>query len=123
MGALDLLESITNDPLTDSDINWVQFVSDHVGYIRSTLATRIYPTGQIMAQNRYDMKRYIRNVLGGDQEMWWIILRINDMSSDMDFTYDNVANGLYVVTTQQMSALYGKFISTSANRVTDPIGQ
>lgn len=122
MTALSVLSTIAGDPMSDSDINWVQFVSDHVSYIRANSA-KVYPSAQIMAQNRYDMKRYLRNVMSRNQEMWWIVLRINDMASDLDFTVDNVRNGIYVPTETLMNTLYGSFISTSAARITDPIGQ
>ena len=120
MSALDFLETILEDPYTDTDINWVQYISDHVGYLRSTTSL-VYPSAEVMAQNMYDVKRYIRNVQGGDQEIWWIVLLMNDLRSDMEFTYDNVANGLYVPTTAQIRSLYSTFISTSANRITQPI--
>lgn len=122
MTALSVLNATIGDAMSDSDINWVQFVSDHVSYIRANSA-KLYPSAQIMAQNRYDMKRYLRNVLSRNQEMWWIVLRINDMASDIDFTLDNIRNGIYVPTEQLMNTLYASFISTSATRVTDPIGQ
>lgn len=122
MTALSVLSSITSDPMSDSDINWVQFVSDHVSYIRAN-SPKVYPSAQIMAQNRYDMKRYLRNVMSRNQEMWWIVLRVNDMDSDMDFVLDNVRGGIYVPTAALMNTLYASFISTSATRVTDAIGQ
>lgn len=122
MTALSVLNATIGDAMSDSDINWVQFVSDHVSYIRANSA-KVYPSAQVMAQNRYDMKRYLRNVMSRNQEMWWIVLRINDMASDLDFTLDNVRSGLYVPTEALMNTLYASFISTSATRITDPIGQ
>lgn len=122
MTALSVLNATIGDAMSDSDINWVQFVSDHVSYIRANSA-KVYPSAQVMAQNRYDMKRYLRNVMSRNQEMWWIVLRINDMASDLDFTLDTVRSGIYVPTETLMNTLYASFISTSATRVTAPIGQ
>ena len=120
-GYVDFLNTQSADPYLDTDINWKQFIRDHKSYLRS-ISPRIFPTNEIIAANRYDIKRWLRHE-GYTPSSWWIILCLNDLSSDIDFVMDNVFTSLYVPRVDQLTTLYRLYLTTSQNRVDQPIGQ
>ena len=120
-GYVDFLNTQSADPYLDTDINWKQFVRDHKTYLRS-ISPRIMPTNEVIAANRYDIKRWLRHE-GYTESSWWIVLCLNDLDSDIDFIMDNVYTALYVPRADQLVTLYRLYLTTSTNRVDQPIGQ
>ena len=107
------------------DINWVQFVNDHLPQLKTE--AKIYtPTGEQMSPlsgYHQSVKRFMVNVLGIDPNGWWIFLKLNNLTrGEIDFTYDRVKRGVYYVDNATLDALYEKYHNTSTDRITNPIG-
>ena len=111
--------------LSNLDINWVQFVTDHLPDLKAN--ARIYiPTGEQMSPlsgYHQSVKRFMVEVLGLQAHTSWIFLKLNNLSrGEIDFVYDRVKTGIYYLDHETLENLYEKYHNTSTERITNPIG-
>lgn len=121
MALLDDLQTAMSSPFLDMNVNWKQYVYDHRMYLRAN-ANRIVPSGERLVSCRYNLQRWLREE-GYDPTIWWIVLLLNGMKNDLDFDSSWADKVIYVPTGTQMNTAYLSYLTTSATRVTNPIGQ
>lgn len=111
MALKDILNAVsTSDVFSPNDANWVQFVSDHKEIIKLNSDTRLM-SPEIAAMCSYSVQGYLRYI-GIARDIGWIVLYINDMGSNIDFTSSRV---LLVPPTAYVTTLYQQYQKASVN--------
>lgn len=116
-----VLYNIGFSEYSNTDLNWYQYVMDHLLILRST-SLFLYPTEELMNQYKYLPELFVFRYTTS-YDLLWIFLAINELKSEMDFVYEKVQNGLYVPPRANVDALYQSYQSTSMERITYPVGQ
>ena len=111
--------------LSNLDINWVQYVNDHLPDLKA--AAKVYiPTGDQMSPlsgYHQSVKRFMVEVLGLQTTTAWLFLKLNNLSrGEIDFVYERVKGGIYYVDNETLETLYENYHNTSTERITNPIG-
>lgn len=109
MTLTDILSNQLSNVYLDQDDRWRQFIIDHKNYIK--LNGQYYTvSAQVMSQCTFDLGRFLRqNAL--PRYFYWIILCINDISNDQEFTIDMISPGFYVPLETVIQDLYAKYVS------------
>ena len=116
-----LLYRLGFDITSNIDLNWYQFVIDHLLYIKSTCQF-VIPSAETICKYEYYPELYLKEKTQSPQHVW-IFYLVNQLTCEMDFTYENVKNGLYLPLSVELSQLYEQYQSSSPNRIIYPIGE
>lgn len=114
------LYNTTSDNQSIRD-DWVQFVKDHADWVKAR--SMVYDVSEtVMSQTRYNLPRYLKQK-GVDQQLWWIVLEINDFKSDMDFDRNIYTRGkddtlgvfmrIYIPPTEIISDLHERWLTSN----------
>ena len=112
MSSLSIILAKKNkNPLMDTDNSWRQFVLDHRFNLIAG-ATPVLPTNELLAQNNYDLQRYLR-AINIDPTYHWIVYILNDIDSDMMFHMNRVKSVIYIPTQADVTRLYTTYKTVS----------
>jgi hypothetical protein len=96
---------------SDDQGPWRQFVLDHLDYIAK--ATRPVDLDILLInQYRYDLPRFLKERMGLRTDMAWIVVLLNNMTSDFDFKEPGT---LIVPGDDTIINLYHSFSTITAN--------
>lgn len=106
-----LATNIASNVLSDDNGPWRQYILDHLDYI--SVRTKPSQIDRLLInQYRYDLARYLKDKAGIRGNIAWIVLLLNNIKSDFEFTEP----GIYIIPTDDLiNALYHSFITLETN--------
>lgn len=105
MSLISLINRYNSGTISDDDGTWRQFVLDHADYIKTN--SQLYEiTESVMNIYKYDLRRFLKEKMGRNEDVEWIFLIINDLKSDFDF---DVAKNYYIPADTFMINLYTNY--------------
>ncbi len=97
-----LSEKMTNHDNTDPD--WVQYVYDHLDYIKQTSGYTLIPK-EIMFQYRFRPELYLESI-NTNRSLTWIFLLINKIHTKENF---KDINHVYVINPKAIQQMYSQY--------------
>lgn len=95
------------DPLVDR--TWKLYIEDHKTEIQGASEIE-YLDPDLMARNRYDVKRYLKDSRKYPSHYTWVIYYINDIHHDV--TFDDMTMTLLIPSVSYLDTLYQTFVSS-----------
>lgn len=99
----------------DQDENWRQFVLDHRVNIKEQ-STPWTLTPGMYNQCAYDLRRWMREI-NINESIYWIVMIINGLDSDMDFVEGTLPNQIWVPSETVIGDLYNSYLTSTSSTV------
>ena len=116
-----LLENKGMDGYTNLDISFYQYVLDHIPNLQAN-STLISPDPDLLSRYKWQPQLYLYKIHSWTFPVW-LFLVTNRLDSDLEFTYTNLKNGMYIPNGSYLEALQEDYMSTSYGCITYPVGQ
>ena len=111
MSLTDLINQSIKTTTSDDQVDWRQFILDHLDYIAARSTTfSIDPP--LMNQYRYDLKRMLKVYFKRHQDMEWIVLLLNNLPNDFSF-YEPMS--ITIPSDELITNLYHSYITIASN--------
>lgn len=111
MSLSTILNQRLDDQLSNDGGRWRQFILDHLNYIQNRSQTYVADE-QTITQYRYDFDRFIKEKIGRQKDITWIVLLLNNLPNDFSFA-DKTE---YIIPSDDLiSNLYLSYTTIQAN--------
>lgn len=97
MSLVNLIKATNRSEVSDDNGKWRQFILDHIDFIKNRSEIFTIPDN-LMYLYRYDLKRFLKEIMQRQEDIAWIFLLLNDLKSDFDF----YTPGDYIVPTDAL---------------------
>lgn len=105
----DRLAKTANNSYGPEDQDWVQFVKDHISYLRENSPVKVFTTFDMVKYKYRPIEFFTDN--RGDINQVWIFLMVNDLHDPSDF--NESIKRLWVVDTDQIKKLRQRYESSA----------
>ena len=113
MTLVDIIKNANSSVVYDDGGPWRQFILDHLDFIASK--SQVYSIApEVMYLYQYDLKRFLKEKMQINEDIAWIVLLLNNLSSDFEF--DSPGN-FTIPSDRLILQLHLSFVTISNNTV------